>query len=231
MLDRPTEQERRQQFTELLAKLQTWDIPDAAVETVHDAARASMNEVKSLTEYEDGKISRLMTVVAFLSAVVGAVFTRFASEYRWPGFSAFAWGPDWLLPAATYTTFFLYVVIVTASVLVLLGAIRPTFNVPDTWKGRAHAGLPRSMLFYQGILGVTAPKWAEAFEQTAGADGALLKKYYAKCYITEAYLIAEKVALKLRVASRGVCALQFAMGILLLFFLLFWATTFLVCTR
>src|SRR5205807_300239 len=101
--------------------------PDDAIDRVHEAARASLAEVKALTEYEDGKVSRLLTVVAFLSAVVGAVFTRFASDYAWPKISDAHFGLDWLLPVATYTAFFIYAVVVTASVLALLGAIKPTF--------------------------------------------------------------------------------------------------------
>lgn len=67
------------QFSNLLGRLGAWQIPTDAVDRVHDLARASLNEVKALTEYEDGKVSRLLTVITFLSAVVAAVFTRFAS--------------------------------------------------------------------------------------------------------------------------------------------------------
>ena len=164
---------------------------------MHEAARASLAEVKALTEYEDGKVSRLLTVVAFLSAVVGAVFTRFASDYAWPKMSEAHLGADWLLPVATYAAFFIYVVVVTWSMLKVLGGIRPTFNIPATWQGAGRSGLPSSMLFYARILDVPAPQWGEAFAQLTGKDGADLKKYYAKCYISEAYLVAGKVADKL----------------------------------
>ena len=84
------------------------------------------------------------------------------------------------------------------------------------------------MLFYAGILDVPAPRWGEVFEQLTGTDALALKKYYAKCYIAEAYLIAEKVADKLKVLNPGVNALQWAMGVLLAFFILFGATIVLV---
>lgn len=77
------------------------------------------------------------------------------------------------------------------------------------------------MLFYKGILDVTAGQWADAFVQQTDAKGKRLKAYYAKCYIGEAYLVAEKVADKLRIAAPGVGALRWAMGILLVFFFLF----------
>jgi putative hydrolase of the HAD superfamily len=60
------------------------------------------------------------------------------------------------------------------------------------------------------------------------SKGSELKEYYAKCYIVESYLVAEKVADKLRVLAPGVDALQWAMKILLAFFLLFAATEILV---
>ena len=226
MSHRPTKAESDAAFKALVDQLHAWNIPDDddAIDRVHEAARASLAEVKALTEYEDGKVSRLLTVVAFLSAVVGAVFTRFASDYAWPKMADAHFGADWLLPVATYTAFFVYAIVVTASVLTLLGAIKPTFNIPATWKGAGHSGLPKSMLFYEGILDVPAPQWGKAFEQLTGQDGKNLKKYYAKCYIAEAYLIAGKVADKLRVASPGVGALRWAMAVLLVFFILFAAT-------
>ena len=104
-------------------------------------------------------------------------------------------------------------------------AIKPTFNIPATWKvGGRSPNLPTSMLFYAGILGVSAAKWGETFEQLTDRKGSDLKKYYIKCYIAEAYLIAEKVADKLRILSPGIGALRWAMVLLMIFFVMFGAT-------
>src|SRR5205814_5842198 len=130
---RPKKQDTDAAFKALIERLNAWEIPDNAIDCVHEAARASLAEVKALTEYEDGKASRLLTVVAFLSAVVGAVFTRFASDYPWPGMAGPHWSAAWALPVATYTAFFVYVILVTASLLTVLSAIKPTFNTPVTW--------------------------------------------------------------------------------------------------
>jgi hypothetical protein len=219
--NRLTKEEHGQAIDQLVTRLNNWSIPDDAVDRVHDAARASLNEVKALTEYEDGKVSRLLTIIAFLSAVVGAVFTRFAADYAWPAISRFSWSADWFLPTATYLSFFSYILLVTWSVLKVLGGVRPKFNVPATWIGASKAGLPPSMTFYRGILDVSAPQWGEAFEQLTGANALDLKRYYAKCYVTEAYLVAEKVADKLAVVDPGVKILQWAMGDLFLFFGMF----------
>jgi hypothetical protein len=224
MPGRPKKGERDRAFSNLIKRLDTWQIPDDALDRVHDAAKTSLTEVKALTEYEDGKVSRLLTVVAFLSAVVGAVFTRFASDYDWPGFRCAALTITWILPTATYAAFFVYIVLVTWSVFRVLGAIKPTFNVPGTWKDAGSSARPSSMLFYQGILDVRAPQWGEAFETMAKPDGKELKSYYAKGYIAEAYLVAEKVADKLSLLAPGIAALRVAMAILLGFFVLFAVT-------
>jgi len=214
-------------FGELMRKLEDWTIPKEALERVHDGARASLAEVKALTEYEDGKISRLLTIIAFLSAVVGAVFTRFATDYPWPGFHALASNGLLALTIAAYFAFFAYVLLVTYAVLVILGAVKPRFNVPKSWTA-AGEGLPKSMLFYERILDISAPSWGDAFVKLGADDGLPLKAHYAKCYIAESYLVAGKVADKLRVLSPGVTALQVAMGILLLFFFLCGANVVLV---
>lgn len=59
------------------------------------------------------------------------------------------------------------------------------------------------MLFYARIVDVTAPSWEEAFVKLGTGNGDDLKAYYAKCYIAETYLVAGKVADKLRVLSPG----------------------------
>lgn len=224
----PSAVERDAAFGDLVRKLEEWKIPPGALDRIHDGAKASLTEVKALTEYEDGKISRLLTIIAFLSAVVGAVFTRFATDYPWPGLWMPATNCLSVLTIATYLAFFAYVLLVTASVLVILGAVKPQFNLPKSWTNSAREGLPSSMLFYARIVDVTAPSWGEAFVKLGTGNGDDLKAYYAKCYIAETYLVAGKVADKLRVLSPGVGALRAAMGILLLFFLLFGANVIFV---
>lgn len=225
---RPSKTERNRGFAELKIKLDSWNIPNDAVDRAHDAARASLNEVKALTEYEDGKVGRILTVIAFLSAVVGAVFTRLATDYQLPRVSNFSNSTDWWLPAITYMSFFMYLILVTISVLIVIWAIRPTFNVPKTWSGSASSNRPSSMIFYYGMLDVTAPSWAESFQGLTQNDGIELKKYYTKCYIAESYLVAQKVADKLALVAPGINLLRWAMIVLLLFFILFSSTALLV---
>jgi hypothetical protein len=213
-------------FPQLLRALKSWSIPDDAVDTVHDLARISLNEVKALTEYEDGKVSRLLTVAAFLSAVVGTVFTKYWSAYNWPSICEYSTTPKWWLPFCTYIAFFAYIIVVGFSTVTLLKAVGPSFNIPASWKKAGAPSEPTSMLFYKGILDVTAEDWGKAFVTQAGTDGKPLKSVYAKCYIAEAYLVAEKVGTKLSLEDPGVRALRYAMIILLVFFILVGATIF-----
>ena len=201
-----TRKELSSQFAELAKDIDSWQIPEKAVDTVHDMARASLNEVKALTEYEDNKVSRLLTVVAFLSAVVGAVFTRFESEYVWPS-PQWELQRAWVLPFLSYLAFLVYLVVVTAAVFVLIQAIRPRFKVPASWTGDSKAG-PSSMVFYEKILDVSPRVWGSAFIGLTDDTGKKLKSVYAKCYIKEAYLVADKIADKLRYVDPGVSALK-----------------------
>jgi hypothetical protein len=214
-------------FKELIAKLNGWQLPPDALDRIHEGAAASLAEVKALTEYEDGKASRLLTIVAFLSAVAGVVFTKFATEYPWPDLAMFETDHLSALVTTTYIAFFAYVLLVTISVLIIFSAVKPRFNIPKTWAG-ATADKPSSTLFYKGILDVTAPTWGDTFINLGTDKGADLKAYYTKCYITESYLVAEKVADKLRLLSPGVGLLQAAMWLLLLFFSLSGASVILV---
>jgi hypothetical protein len=217
-------------FAELLVKLNEWSIPTEALDRVHDGAKASLAEVKALTEYEDGKASRLLTIAAFLSAAVAAVFTRFAADYPWPGFGAFDTDRLSALTIAAYAAFFAYVLLVTISVLIILSAVKPRFNIPKSWAPGSKVDRPTSMLFYEKILDVTAPTWGQAFIGLGTNKGDDLKAYYAKCYIAESYLVAEKVADKLRLLNPGVTILQAAMWVLVVFFALSGANVVLVKT-
>lgn len=212
------------EFLNLMRRLDAWQIPADAVDRVHDLARASLNEVKALTEYEDGKVSRLLTVIAFLSAVVAAVFTRFASDYSVPALPHPAFTIAWTLPAVTYAAFLGYVLLVTYAVWSAIGAIRPKFVVPATWKDAAGKVGPTSMIFYKGILDTNPVEWGRTFEDQAVEKAEKLKSTYAKNYIAEAYLVAKKVAEKLEALKPGIVALRAALVLLLIFFAAYGAT-------
>ena len=215
-------------FEILINDLDYWEIPDSATDTVYASARESFSEVKSMTEYADEKVARILTVVAFLSILVGVVFSRFASEYTWPGFAGGAQPLTWGFIISTYLTFFLYLILVTVSVIILLDSIMPTFNISATGIGDKSIERPRSMIYYQHILDVDAPRWGSVFRELGVKDGMLLKKVYTKCFVAESYFLAKTVEKKFHRVRRGIRCLLLSMWILLLFFVLFGLTTMII---
>lgn len=213
------------EFLNLVRRLDAWDVPAESIDRVHDLSRASLNEVKALTEYEDGKVSRLLTVITFLSAVVAAVFTRFAQDYSLPAVLHPVFSAAWILPMATYVWFLGYVLVVTFAVWSVIGAIRPKFLIPETWKNATGKGGPTSMIFYKGILDTNPVEWGRTFEDKAAQDKAdNLKATYAKNYIAESYLVAQKVAEKLESLKPGIAALRIALVLLMVFIASYAAT-------
>lgn len=210
----------------LIDLLVGWEIPAGQEESVHDMARASLDEVKGLTEYEDAKVGRLLTIVAFLTALAGAVFNRFASSYPLPRWEELASDCANFWPALTYLFFGIYSLVVAVSAFIIFGAIKPTFNEPAQWKAPSE-GRPKSMNFYARILDSNPRVWGETFvDLTAksNASGNALRARYAKDYIFESYLVAEKVALKLQKVAPAVRWLQRSM-LLLAAFILSYAIT------
>jgi|GEM_PF-4777860 len=217
-------------FQQLVKELRAWVIPSDAVEEVYETSRVSLNEVKALTEYEDGKATRLLTVAAFMSAAVGAIYARFGAVYPWPQLGDFSWSLMWVLPTITYGAFIIYVLTVIWSSFLVFNAIKPTFKIPKTWiKGSKGADRPTSMIFYKGILDTTGVNWGNQFKELA-RDSLALKSEYAKCNIAEAYLVAGKVADKYKKLVTGLIWLRVSMLLILLFVILLAATFFFVKT-
>src|SRR5579864_6681685 len=72
----------RKDCAALVELLRNWEIPQGREQAVHDMALAGLNQVKASTEYDDARA--LLTIVAFLTALAGAVFNRFSSTYELP---------------------------------------------------------------------------------------------------------------------------------------------------
>src|SRR5262245_62146975 len=105
--------------------LADWQIPEGREDVVHDMARASLDEGKALTEYEDAKVGRLLVIVAFLTALAGAVFNRFSTTYPLPRMSELMSDSAYSWALLTYLLFTAYTVIVALSAFVVFDAIRP----------------------------------------------------------------------------------------------------------
>ncbi len=74
-------------------KLKDIDFSGKDPEQYLKLGRESLNEVKSLTEYQDGKTARLLTIIAFLTAAAGVVFSKILDIYPLHhSFRLDAWG-------------------------------------------------------------------------------------------------------------------------------------------
>jgi hypothetical protein len=80
-------------------------------------------------QYEDARA--LVTIVAFLTALAGAVFNRFALTYDLPTLGEITRDWHYVWPMVTYAMFGAYAVIVAVSAFVIFGAMKPRIYEPD----------------------------------------------------------------------------------------------------
>jgi hypothetical protein len=190
----------------LVELLGEWEIPEGREQAVHDMALAGLNQVKASTEYDDARA--LLTIVAFLTALAGAVFNRFSSTYALPRWREIANHWDQLWPVITYTMFGAYAVIVAISAYVIFGAMKPP-SYTSYLRAR-----PKVLNFHARIAGTQPRAWGQnlvelANDSVVGSDS--LTAHYAKHYILETYLVADQIALKLKKAAPAVRWLQLSM--------------------
>ncbi|MEP9403667.1 hypothetical protein [Sphingomonas sp. VNH70] len=204
----------------------TLDPTDDALDDAIDLAKASLEEAKAQTEYQDGKATRLLTVTTFLTALAGAFFASFATDYPLRTLADQAGGTYWLL-LFTYLAFLAFVLFALGGALVTFHATRTRFKYPATATVAKQAGPTKSFLFFREIIGVTPAGWANSFVTVADASGKLaatlrpdLKIEYLKNYVVEAYLVAAKAADKLRYLQPAQSLLAWALRCLLIYIVL-----------
>lgn len=171
----------------------------ANIDEVLKLARQSLDEVTSQTDYQDGKATRLLTIVTFLSAFSGLLFNRVADNYP---LSSLSWASSWdfsvtLIVVSCYLGFAFFAFFAVSGALVTFHAIRARFRYPNE---PAENKPPKSLLFYQAISRTQPAEWGKAFldKEDASKVGPDLRVEYLKNYVVETYLIAAKVADKLR---------------------------------
>jgi hypothetical protein len=212
----------------VLGRLQPGQGPD--LKDCIELGRESLDEVKSLTEYQDQKATRLLTIITFLSALSGVLFSRFADGYPlWPMMARFGLSVESLLVGATYAFFALFVLSAVCGALVVFHATRTRFKYPkiDPRQPVETAVRTASHLFYSGIAGLDPAIWAQAFTAKASDNSEHdlvldpeLQLRYMKDYVTESYLVAAKVADKLRYLEPAQQILLFSIRFLLVWLLL-----------
>jgi hypothetical protein len=197
-----------------------------------ERGRESLDEVKTLTEYQDQKVTRLLTIVAFLSALSGALFSRFADAYPLrETFTTLGWFRGGILVMCAYAFFGLFALSAVCGALVVFHATRTRFKYPDP-EPPAEGAPPRkpgSYIFFPEIIKVTPTDWAKSFISPSAAESdpaqvtmdTQLPLRYFKNYVAESYLVAAKVADKLRYMMPAQSILLFSIRMLLIWVLLF----------
>jgi NADH:ubiquinone oxidoreductase subunit 5 (subunit L)/multisubunit Na+/H+ antiporter MnhA subunit len=189
-----------QQVIDIAVALRSWT--PAQAEPLRSLAKWSLESVTHLTEYEDEKANRILTAIAFLSALVGVVFAAIVQRYPFSALVALGRSERHLeiqLLIVVYASFAVYFVLLTLGAALTLWAVRPQFRIPKVWE-HTHK-LPGSFLFFQEILKVSGSDWASAFTQSSPDE---LQTQYIKNSILETYLIAQKIPKKLRPLKKGV---------------------------
>lgn len=204
------------------AALEQLTAPEMTLDDAIDLAKASLDEVKAQTEYQDQKATRLLTVTTFLSALSGALFASFSGNYPLRmADSLSAWWRAALYGA--YATFVLFVLAAVAGALVTFHATRTRFKYSKEATAKRQAGPTRSFLFFREMIGVSPQGWANSFVVARDGKALLrpqLKEEYFKNYVAEAYLIAAKTADKLRYLGPAQSLLAWALRCLLVFVIL-----------
>jgi hypothetical protein len=162
---------------------------DADLDKAIELARASLTEAKQQTEYQDQKSTRLLTVTTFLTALAGAFFTVFSSDYPLRTINEIS-GRYWLL-VATYVTFLLFVLSALAGALVTFHGTRTTFKYPPEATVGTQAGPTRSFLFFREMIGVSPTGWTNSFVTVIEENGQKL--------------VALRVDLRVQWCRRGGC--------------------------
>lgn len=189
----------------------------AALDALVERSRESLDEVKAQTEYQDQKSVRLLTVATFFVALSGLLINGFAQNHGvrivWGG-AIDGW--QWLA-ALVYLGFAIFALSVIVGALVTFHATQTRFRYEEATAIRP--GAPLSQIFFRGIVRTDPTEWARSFTQESG-NGTIpakdLSLRYAKNYILESYLVAAKVADKMRYLEAAQAILAFSLKVLLL---------------
>ncbi|MDH4744202.1 hypothetical protein OMP43_09260 [Sphingomonas sp. CBMAI 2297] len=183
----------------------TDDIDKDRLDDAIKLARQSLDEVKDQTEYQDQKATRLLTVTTFLTAFSGVLFARMLDAYPRSSFAAQPLCSQVVL-SASYVLFGAFVLSAVFGALITFHATRTRFKYVHDGEVSRDDSLPRSRLFYRGILRVRPKAWALTFvtphaDPEQKVDPVLdhaLKQAYFRDLVGETYLVAAKAADKLR---------------------------------
>jgi hypothetical protein len=206
-----------------------------ALKMATDLAKQSLAEVKAQTEYQDQKATRLLTITTILSALSGALFSRFEDTYP---IDTVIIQPLWsaLLLGAGYAAFAAFVIVSLSGALVTFHATRTRFKYPVYQTSEEQEKDPESLLFYGGIIrsrpGAWIRGWVMAGTNSDPEDKPTLRddlqQRYFQHLVSETYLVAAKTADKLRYLEPAQSLLAISLRCLFLWLLLLASVSILV---
>lgn len=174
-----------------------------------DEVKASFAEVKAATEYQDQKTARLLTIMAFLTAAAGAIFTKVLDIYPlvFPINVTF----HNIVIFSIYGFFGFYLLLIAIGALISFYAMQTRFVFDE--KSVIISGRPSSLLFFK-FISITSPEdWAKEFTSSTSLQ---LLTTYVKHYVHETYLISIKTSDKVRRIQPAQDVLQLAIKVLIL---------------
>ena len=184
----------------------------------YELSKRSLEEVKHLTEYEDEKANRILTAIAFLSALAGAIFVGLVPKNQNGAllpYSNWNWSVWWY-----YAFFAIFLFFLALGTILVVFALKPRFNIPRIWRKEPNSNSksenPDSFLFFEQILKVGPEGWAKSI---CNKDSDELKTIYIRCNIAETYLVSEKIRTKLKFLQPGVSILWLAVVSLTIWFI------------
>lgn len=192
------------------------------LKAVLDLARQSLNEVKAQTEYQDGKATRLLTVATFLSALSGALFTRFVDSYPFPDVARVNSFSQCLIIAA-YAVFGVSILAGLSGAIVIFHATRTRFKYPEQASAVKQDRLPKSFLFFRAVIEVRPKAWMRAWVDNSYSPPHIQQDVggrYLSNLVSETYLISAKTADKLRYLEPAQALLAWSLRLLFFWILL-----------
>jgi hypothetical protein len=190
-------------------ELQKMDFANAEdTATYLERAQASYEEVKSATEYQDQKTARLLTILAFLTAAAGTIFSKIFDRYSLTKLDHLSLATG--LVGLTYILFAAYFLMIATGALISFYAMQTRFKESEVATEKL-----RSLLFFKYIA-ITEPRaWARQFTVHANE----LTATYIRHYVIETYILATKASDKVRFLQPAQDMLQNAIKVLVVWIL------------
>lgn len=168
-----------------------------------DQAKASYTEAKAATEYQDQKVARLLTILAFLTAAAATIFAKFIDIYAINTSDRPTLAN--ILIYSIYGGFGIYFLVIAAGALTTFYATQTRFAIPEDKDFK-------SLLFFRGITSHTPEEWGKEFSLS---EKDICTKYIEH-YVIETYLIAVKTDIKVQYLNPAQKILQLAIRILII---------------